>query len=158
MKQEQKAKAKLYGKKGSQDRSYSFMVFTVCNLLSQTQHDYQRVILLALAYPGPISFPGAGIVGVVVLYWSTWDKEAQPLGKDFTRGSMEQKKGIAQQRDMGQARQPVPTPVALDVERRKNHCLVWALRKGFMEAGIFEIRAYRKVLLPNLEMGGSVRG
>ena len=76
MKQEQKAKAKLYGKKGSQDRSYSFMVFTVCNLLSQTQHDYQRVILLALAYPGPISFPGAGIVWVVVLYWSTWDKEA----------------------------------------------------------------------------------
>lgn len=75
MKQEQEAKAKLYGKKGSQDRSYSLIVFTLCNLLSQTQHDYQRVILLALAYPGPISFPGVGIVGVVVLYWSTWDKE-----------------------------------------------------------------------------------
>lgn len=76
MKQEQEAKAKLYEKKGSQDRSYSLIVFTLCNLLSQTQHDYQRVILLALAYPGPISFPGVGIVGVVVLYWSTWDKEA----------------------------------------------------------------------------------
>ena len=48
------------------------MVFTLCNLLSQTEHDYHRVFLLALleelAYPGPISFPGVGIVGVVVLY------------------------------------------------------------------------------------------
>lgn len=96
MKQEQRLRQSCVMKKGSQDRSYSLMIFIVGNFLSQTQHDYQRVILLALAYPDQSL--SQGIVGVVVLTVN-WTKEAVALWVKITRvASWNRRRGIAQQR------------------------------------------------------------
>lgn len=45
-----------------------------------------------------------------------------------------------------------------EVGRRKSSHLFGGLREGFLEAGTFENKVDRKVLLPSSEMGGGVRG